>query len=131
MSSSPSSLELRVLHTRFTYAMKEAHVTKGRKEIQKNFEKLLLLILLHFTVSNKFPGCSCFDAVYLIHDENSSYSSLEEEFKEQVSFSLDDSFGVCCLRALAGRHPFFSYNFGFNCFRYLDRIEYHVRPGHT
>ena len=66
LSSSPSSLELWVLHARFTYAMKQTHVTKGQKEIQKNYEKLLLLILLHFTVSNKLPGCSCFHAVYLI-----------------------------------------------------------------
>ena len=50
----------------FTYAMKETHVTKGRKEIQNNYEKLQLLILLHFTVSNKLQACSCFDRVYLI-----------------------------------------------------------------
>ena len=43
----------------------------------------------------------------LSNDENSSSSSLEEEFEEQVSSSLNDSFGVCCLRAFRGRHPFF------------------------
>ena len=66
LSSSPSSVEFRVLHSRVTYVMKETHVTKGRKEIQKNYEKLLLLILLPDTVTNKLQACSCFDGVYLI-----------------------------------------------------------------
>ena len=131
LSSSPSSVELRVLHSRFTYVMKETDVTKGRKEIQKNYEKLLPLILLHFMVSHKLQACSCLMGFTLSNDKNSSSSSLEEGFQEQVSSSLDDSFGVCCLRALEWWHPFFSYNFVFNCFRYLDCIEYHVRPGHT
>ena len=29
------------------------------------------------------------------------------------------------------KRPLFSYSFGFNCFRYLDRIECHARLGHT
>ena len=66
LSSFPSSVELRVLHSRFTYVMKETHVPKGRKEIQKNYEKLLLLILLPVTVSNKLEACSCFYGLYLI-----------------------------------------------------------------
>ena len=66
LSSFPSSVELRVLHSRFTYVMKETHVPKVRKEIQKNYEKLLLLILLPVTVTNKLQACSCFDGVYLI-----------------------------------------------------------------
>ena len=66
LSSFPSSVELRVLHSRFTYVMKETHVPKVRKEIQKNYEKLLLLILLPVTVTNKLQACYCFDGVYLI-----------------------------------------------------------------
>ena len=48
----------------------------------------------------------------LFDDNNSSSSSLEDLFQEQASSSLDESFGVCYLRVLGGRHPFFSYNFG-------------------
>ena len=66
LSSSPSSVELRVLHTSFIYVMKETRVTKGRKEIQKNYKKLLLLILFPVTVTNKLQASSCFDGVYLI-----------------------------------------------------------------
>ena len=56
--------------TSFAYKINICHERsshdKGKKRNTKNLWKITVLILLHFTVSNKLPWCSCFDAVYLI-----------------------------------------------------------------
>ena len=42
-----------------------------------------------------------------------------------------NSFNVLYTLYIRGKRPLFSYSFGFNCFRYLDRTKCHARLGHT